>query len=114
STVGGGGRFDLPEPDGTCYVADSARVALRERLGPVLGGAASIPRAAVAGVVVSHLALVSDANLANTRVTAAADFGVLRELTTMASYEIPRAWARAFRAAGFAGVVYDPRFTPGR
>ena len=51
----GSGRFDLPAPAGTCYVATSAVAAVRERLGVVLGGAATVPAALLEGVVVSRL-----------------------------------------------------------
>ena len=44
----GVGRFDLPAPRGTCYLADSAVVAVRERLGIVLGGRPVVPASPVA------------------------------------------------------------------
>ncbi len=51
--------------------------------------------------------------LANLRVSAAADFGVTRELESMTPYDVPARWAAAFDAAGFDGIWYGPRFSPG-
>lgn len=121
----GGGRFDLPVPRGTCYLASSALVAVRERLGPVLAGRSAVPAAALDGVVVSRLRLGRPSGaapqragervlrLANVRVAAAADFGVTRELESMTPYDVPVRWAAAFDGAGFDGVWYGPRFSPG-
>jgi hypothetical protein len=114
----GGGRFDLPAPRGTCYLATTALAAVRERLGPVLGGRSTLPAAALADVVVSRLTLTvpgrpGAVRLANLRVQAAIEHGVTRELEVMVPYDVPTSWARAFAAVGLDGVRYGPRFTPG-
>jgi hypothetical protein len=109
----GSGRFDLPAPQGTCYVATSAVAAVRERLGVVLGGAASVPSALLDGVVVSRLRLPQECRVANLEASRAADFGVTRELETMVPYTVPQAWARAFARVDLEGVRYAPRFTTG-
>lgn len=109
----GGGRFDLPAPRGTCYTALDPESALRERIGPVLGGAASVPESLLADVVVSRLWLPSARDVADVRSRDAVSFGVTRELETMVPYAVPQAWARAFDSAGLEGVRYGPRFTPG-
>lgn len=109
----GGGRFDLPAPAGTCYLATTALVALRERLGPVLGARDNVPATLLDGVVVSRLLTPRAAVLANLRVTRAARHGVTRELEVMTPYAVPQAWARAFADHGLGGVRYGPRFTPG-
>lgn len=115
----GGGRFDLLVPRGTCYLASSALVAVRERLGPVLGARSALPSSALDGVVVSRLTLrrpgeeSPTVRLASTRVAAAADYGVTRELESMTPYDVPARWAAAFDAAGYDGVWYGPRFSPG-
>jgi hypothetical protein len=114
----GGGRFDLPVPQGTCYLATSALAAVRERLGPVLAGRSTLPAAALDGVVVSRLALGlpgqrAPLRLANVRVSAAADFGVTRELESMTPYDVPAAWAAALAGVGLDGIWYGPRFSPG-
>ena len=109
----GGGRFDLPAPRGTCYLATDPAVAVRERLGAVLGGAPYVPASLLEGVVVSRLGVPSPRRLANLRVARAADFGVTRELEVMVPYAVPQAWARALADVGLDGVRYGPRFTPG-
>ena len=114
----GGGRFDLPAPRGTCYLATSALVAVRERLGPVLAAARRLPVGALDGVVVSRLVAGQPGQggalrLANARVEAAANFGVTRELESMTPYDVPVRWAVAFDALGLDGVWYGPRFSPG-
>jgi len=109
----GGGRFDLPAPRGTCYLATDPAVAVRERLGAVLGGVPYVPVSLLEGVVVSRLGVPVARRLANLRVARAAEFGVTRELETMVPYAVPQAWARALADAGMEGVRYGPRFTPG-
>ena len=110
---GGAGRFDLPLPRGTCYLADSAVVAVRERLGTVLGGRAVVPASLLDGVVVSALRLPQERRLADVEARGATAFGVTRELETMVPYAVPQAWAAAFDEAGLGGVAYGPRFTTG-
>jgi hypothetical protein len=113
----GGGRFDLVEPRGTCYLATSPASALRERLGPVLARRATVPASTLEGVVVSTLRTGATTSaplrLANLRASRAAEFGVTRELESMTPYEVPRRWASAFDAGGWAGIRYGPRFSPG-
>lgn len=110
----GGGRFDLGPPRGTCYLADTPLVAVRERLGIVLGPQRRVAAAVLDGVVVSRLGLVAAISVANLRSTRAGGFGVLNELSTMVPYDVPQAWARALGAAGFDGVRYPARFSTGR
>jgi hypothetical protein len=107
------GRFDLPPPRGTCYLADSAVVAVRERLGVVLGGRPVVPTFLLSYVVVSTLHLPENRDVADVESSDATRFGVTRELETMVPYAVPQAWARAFDAAGIGGVAYGPRFTTG-
>lgn len=110
---GGAGRFDLPAPRGTCYTAGDPESALRERLGPVLGGAAAVPESLLEEVVVSRLRLPEPCAVADLQSRDATSFGVTRELETMVPYAVPHTWARAFDTAGLDGVRYGPRFTPG-
>lgn len=109
----GAGRFDLRAPRGTCYVALDPLSALRERLGPVLGGSRAVPESLLAESVVSRLRLPSARDAADVQDRGAAEFGVTRELESTVPYAVPQAWARAFDEAGFGGVRYGPRFTPG-
>ena len=39
---------------------------------------------------------------------------VTGELSKMTGYQVPQAWAEAFRAHDFDGVWYQPRFSPGK
>ncbi len=109
----GGGRFDLLVPRGTCYLADTALAALRERLGVVLGGSPAVPSSLLAGAVVSALQLPEGRDCADLQASAASAFGVTRELESMVPYAVPQAWARAFDAEGLGGVAYGPRFSTG-
>lgn len=109
----GGGRFDLPSPRGTCYTALDPGSAVRERVGPVLGGAAAVPESLLEDVVVSRLRLPEGRVVADLQSSAAGDHGVTRELETMVPYAVPQVWAQAFDRARHAGVRYGPRFTPG-
>jgi hypothetical protein len=108
------GRFDLPAPRGTCYLALDPESAVRERLGPVLGGRSQLPESTLIDVVVSSLTLPRPRPVADVQSRRAATFGVTRELETMVPYAVPQAWAQALAQARFEGVRYGPRFTPGR
>jgi hypothetical protein len=109
----GGGRFDLVAPRGTCYVALDATSAVRERLGPVLGGSRELPATLLEDVVVSRLRLPEPRDVADVQSRRAGGFGVTRELESMVPYAVPQTWARAFDGAALGGVAYGPRFTPG-
>ena len=109
----GGGRFDLTSPQGTCYTALDGEAAVRERLGPILGGRSELPESALADVVVSRLRLPEARQAADLQSRLVARFGVTRELETMVPYAVPQAWARSLANAGFGAVAYGPRFTPG-
>jgi hypothetical protein len=63
--------------------------------------------------VVSRLRLPAAREVADAQHAGAAGFGVTRELESMVPYAVPQAWARALDEAGFGGVRYGPRFTPG-
>lgn len=111
-----GGRFDLPAPEGTCYVASSADCAFRERYGQVI----------LRGMVVddalwreTRVAVLDPSArpeaarvLGNSRVQKAADHHS-GELATYTPYDLTRRWARAFRATGLGGLRYSARFSPG-
>ena len=109
----GGGRFDLSDPRGTCYLALDPCSAVRERLGPVLGGRREVPASLLEEVLVSTLHVPGPTEVADVQSRDAGDFGVTRELESMVPYAVPQAWARAFDDAGLGGVAYGPRFTPG-
>lgn len=109
----GGGRFDLPPPRGTCYLARDPLTAVREHLGVVLGSARAVPESALVDTVISLLRLPEKRDVADVQDRGAGSFGVTRELETMVPYPVPQAWARGWDDVGFGGVRYGPRFTPG-
>ena len=109
-----GGRFDLPVPDGTCYLANSQRAAAMERVGRFTSAHLPVPAGLVVGRVVST---VETSTLPATagNLTAARShthFGVTGELFTMSDYGVTQAWAAAIHDAGHDGLVYTPRFSP--
>ena len=56
------GRFDLPEPQGTCYLATNPGAAVREVIGDRLSQSGRLPQSLAEGKVISRLPLpLSDA-----------------------------------------------------
>ncbi len=110
----GGGRFDLAEPRGTCYLATSRAAAVRELIGPDFLALGWVPGELLRGRIVSRLRVPAPVRVANVSVASAADRGVSSELTTTTDYPLTQQWAAAFARAGFAGIRYALRFTPGR
>jgi len=109
------GRFDLPAPDGTCYLGETVGVAVRERCGRFLAAHLPIPQTHLEGRVVSMVRLPELAGrVADLTDPRAALFGVTGELAAGIDYLLSSAWARALRAAGLrGGIHFLPRFTPG-
>ncbi len=107
----GAGRFDLPPPHGTCYLATDALTALREAAGSRLTALGTIDVAFATERCVSALRLPTGRWLADSCHRSAALFGLTRELCTITPYDVPHQWAAAFHADGFAGVRYESRFT---
>ncbi len=107
------GRFGVPSPHGTCHLADSAEVAVREWLGPVFVGTTVISRAQAELLRVSQLT-TQPTQLAHLNHPLTAPFGITDEINTDTrnNYAVPQAWAQALHASGFGGVRYRARFTP--
>jgi hypothetical protein len=109
-----GGRFDLPQPHGTGYLASTPEVALRERLGIVAAGR-PLTAAAVAASAVSVMTLTANhhRNIADTIHPDAAD-SITREIATTTDYARTRRWAAHWHDAEHrTGVRYEPRFSTG-
>ncbi|RII95428.1 RES domain-containing protein [Clavibacter michiganensis] len=109
----GDGRFDLTTPsggDGTCYLADSIRAAVRERFGELVVDRQAVSRARADEFMVSAV-MPPAGRYANVTATKADSHGITRELCTMTEYGATQAWSAAFHAAGFAGVRYSSRYT---
>lgn len=110
----GEGRFDLPEPDGTCYFGETVGVAVRERCGRLLAMGLPVSEALYRGRVVTEVpcpqGAAASADLAHPDAVLA---GVTGELAATSDYRLTQDWAAALRAAGFGSLRYSARFTPG-
>lgn len=105
----GSQRFDLPEPYGTCYVAEHPMGAFLETLGRQI----VVSTADVASRRLATIRLSSDLQLADCLHPNAAGFGVTA--TTSAGYPYHRVshpWAKRFYQAGFDGVRYGAAHHP--
>lgn len=107
------GRFDLPAPRGTLYLAETDRVTARERCGRFLAHHSPIPVTFVEGRVVSTLVGAMD-DLADLTHEQAAEAGVTREINTIDDYTLTATWAVGTEQEGFTGLQYFPRFSTGR
>ena len=109
------GRFDLLMPNGTCYLADSAQAAVRERVGRYSAARTWVPAHAVDGVLVSSVATLHTGRrpLADSTHASAAASGATRELSVATGYGLTSRWAQALFRDGFAGLLYQPRFSTG-
>lgn len=99
------GRFDLSEPDGTCYTAETELVTLLE----AWAGIALIPRPELAHRAISTLHLGHDATVADMTSNTALSFGITAEISTTIDYALTQHWATALRAAGYDGIRYWAR-----
>jgi len=107
------GRFDLAEPEGTCYLATDAISALLEVIGPDLEKGA-ISAELLKARSLRKLRLPDELDLADLTSREAVRFGVTAEIGTIVPYGCPQAWAAGLRAAGSPGVAYWPRHDPSR
>jgi hypothetical protein len=108
------GRFDLPEPDGTCYLASSELGAVNELVGPDHTRRGWVDADLVDGRVLSRLVLPDDVKSADTTSPRASTFRLSTELATIDDYDLTQAWADTVHRHGFGGVYVTLRFTPGR
>lgn len=111
SAPNGGGRFDLPLPEGTCYLADDLDAALGEKL--LRRPKKLVPAERLRELLHSRVTLLRPFDLANLTSTRATGFGVNAEIHTSLDYGKPRAWAERLRAAGARGLRYAARSDPG-
>lgn len=106
------GRFNLDAPRGTCYLASSEEAAAREHIGPEMLRAGVVPAQLLHGRFVSELLLPHSIRVAHLQDRRGLAFGVAgNELCHMSPYDVPRAWARAFDAAGFDGIWHTLRYS---
>ncbi len=106
-------RFDLPAPDGTCYLASDDLGAVLEHLGPGLLPGGFAPSGLLTGRHLRRLTVPKLQRLANTLVEKA-DRWITAELSTITPYATPQAWAQWFHTNSFKGIRYAPRHTNSR
>lgn len=89
------GRFDLPAPQGTCYLALDQLTCILELIGPewFTGGVVSDAFITIRRLYAYELP--AGVTLANLTGAGLADFRVSSELASMADYAVPQAWAQA-------------------
>ena len=104
----GSGRFDLPIPYGTCYLAEDALAAFLE----TTRGLTILSEDFLSGRRLFTSELASQLRLADLTAAAAYGYGVTGELSSTSDYMYPQAWARALHAAGFHGIRYHVRHDP--
>lgn len=107
------GRFDLPAPDGTCYLATDDLGAILEVLGPDLLPGSGAPSGLLMGRHLRQLRAPRRKRLADTLAEKAVVW-VTGELSTITPYRLPQAWARAFRRSDFEGIRYAARHRTAR
>jgi len=107
------GRFDLAEPEGTCYLATDEISALLEVVGPDLERG-SISSDLLKARSLRKLRLPGELDLADLTSREAVRFGITAEIGTIVPYGCPQAWAAGLRAAGSPGVACWPRHDPAR
>jgi hypothetical protein len=109
----GAGRFDLPPPDGTCYVATDELGALLEAVGPDRDGGA-VTTEFLAARRLWRLRAPAERSLGDLTARRAAGFGITAEIGTLVPYDLPRAWAARLHGAGWQGLAYWLRHDPAR
>lgn len=103
----GGGRFDLPHPDGTSYWALQPEAAFLETIArrPIT----VIPLEQVDRYRLTTVELPRPIEAANVPVQKARSFGLTDEFHTTTDYRRTRRWAVALRRAGRAALLAIPR-----
>src|SRR5689334_10891767 len=97
------GRFDLTEPDGTCYLASDPVSAILELIGPdIESGAVSSDFFRERRL--RELRVPEEIELSDLTSRRASGFGITSEIGSLVPYTIPQAWAARLRAEGSGGV----------
>ena len=107
----GGGRFDLPAPEGTCYLADDLDAALGEKL--LRRPKKLVPAERLRELLHSRITLLRPLVLANLTSPRTTGFGVNAEIHATLDYAKPWAWAERLHGAGHRGLRYAARSDPG-
>ncbi len=107
----GDGRFDLPPPHGTCYLAADELSALLEVIGPERTGG-GISTRFFAARRFRRLRLPRPRRLADLTSRRCAGFGITLEIHSVVPYDRTRAWAIELHRAGAQGLLYFARHDP--
>lgn len=111
ATLGsGGGRFDLPAPEGSCYLADDLGTALAEKL--LRRPKSIVPAQRLRELWHARVAVLRAPPLADLTSRSVAAWGVNAEIHVALDYARPRAWAARLRSAGAPGLRYAVRSDP--
>ena len=105
------GRFDLPPPQGTCYLATEPIGALLELIGPEASGGA-VSETFLVNRRFRRLSVPRPHRLANLTDRRTSGFGLTAEIHTVVPYALPQAWAVALEEVGADGVLYQLRHDP--
>lgn len=106
------GRFDLPSPRGTCYLASAVEGALMEIVGPYTAKGIPVPSDLLARRLLTTFRTPLGIRAANVSSREASLRGVTAELTTMSDYPVPQSWASALDQSGFDAIWGSLRFSP--
>jgi len=106
------GRFNLADPNGTCYFAGGLETAVREYYGELVVDTNALSTAAAAMLRVSVVHPPTGAVYAHVSGPGVSHYGITSELTTMGDYAITRAWAERLKDDA-NGLRYNSRFNPG-
>lgn len=106
----GGGRFDLPAPQGTCYLADDLETALGEKL--LRRPKKIVPAQRLRELFHARVAVIRPPLLADLTSEKASGWGINAEIHASVDYDKPRAWAARLRAAGARGLRFAARSDP--
>lgn len=104
----GGGRFDLPEPDGACYFATSA-------VGAWLEVFRTTPLVALPDLRARRLLTTRPprpVRTADLTAKASRAFGITLDVSTGDDYSVSRRWATRLRQAGFRALQTVLRHDP--
>ncbi len=105
-----GGRFDLPPPEGTCYLADDLAAALGEKL--LRRPSRLVPEPRLRELRHVRVRVRRAPPLADLTSPRATGWGINAEIHTTVDYARPRAWAARLRAWGAKGLRYAVRSDP--
>jgi hypothetical protein len=107
------GRFDLPAPSGTCYLASDPLAAVLELLGTDREGG-MVAAEFLAERRLRELQAPREFAIADLTSRRVAGYGVTSEIGTLVPYALAQAWAARLYEAGFEGLVYWLRHDPSR